>query len=119
MKKIDNMKTKLTLMILSMMFGMMQLQADELNFRLNEEAQVNDIPFNTALISNEVKTALLMNSAFEMTEEEYVDDIPFNTAAVVENSQAETSEFKMEDEGYVNDIPFNTSQIVNILIINN
>lgn len=113
------MKAKLTLAIVAWMFGLMQLQADEMKFRINEEAQVNDIPFNTALISNEARFAELMNAEFEMADEGSVDDIPFDTAAILESTKAEKSVFRMQEEGFVNDIPFNTFQVVNRLIINN
>lgn len=68
-------------------------------YTLEEEAYVEDIPFNT--------TALVYGKAISMPEEEYVDDIPFNTAIVAMQAGAQ-----LPDEAYVDDIPFDTHAMV-------
>lgn len=90
---------------------------------MEEEAYIDDIPFNTAEVVNELGT--------ELAAEDYVDDIPFNTLDVIllENicmlpeSEVNDTEFDnrsvlashglvLEDEEYVNDIPFNTMDVL-------
>jgi hypothetical protein len=46
------------------------------NFEMEEEVYIDDIPFDTNKVSIESKT-------FSMEEEGYIDDIPFNTKKIV------------------------------------
>jgi hypothetical protein len=68
--------------------------APEVNFE--EEAYVDDIPFNTSYVASAA-------AVYDMEEEAYVDDIPFNTVLVVN--------YEMEDEASIDDIPFDTEAI--------
>jgi len=73
-----------------------------------EEANVNDIPFNTWEIAVE---AILGGDELRLEEEAYVDDIPFDTRKIaldylldqIEDASQETS---------INDIPFDTEKIM-------
>ena len=68
-------------------------------FVLEEEANVNDIPFNTREVVSQLEA--------ELEEEAYVEDIPFNTLDVLL-----LEGIALEEEEEINDIPFNTSCIV-------
>lgn len=81
------------------------------DFYFEEEAYVNDIPFNTECVSTLCKYNKALKEVFASEEEAYVDDIPFETASIAEESlmdQAMNTEFFFEEEAYVDDIPFNT-----------
>lgn len=82
--------------------------ASEVNFK--DEAYIDDIPFNTEIVFNEV-----MNPEFDFEDETYINDIPFNTEKLVKEyvyAKAITTEFKMIDETYIDDIPFCTYAVV-------
>ncbi len=113
-----------------------------MNFDLEEEEYVDDIPFNTGdvigfdldtnkdtknLTPNfEVRQKMIivnsiMNVNFDLKEEEYIDDIPFSTESVVNNDPIYLNatfnaglnvEFQMEDESYIDDIPFSTTDLI-------
>lgn len=68
---------------------------------MEQEAYVDDIPFNTA--------AIALNYEIPPIFEEYVDDIPFNTAAIAMANKPCC--FPMSKETNVDDIPFNTAAI--------
>jgi hypothetical protein len=72
---------------------------------LNDEAYVNDIPFDTWKVSN-----LAYPPDLVLTEEGYVNDIPFNTAEIAREALL-NKVIKQKDESSVNDIPFNTKKI--------
>lgn len=96
---------------------------DLTEFVLEEEANVNDIPFNTMEVVNSLQAgleeeayandipfdtrAIVLGLETQLAEEAYVDDIPFNTLDVML-----LEGITMEEEEEVNDIPFNTSCIV-------
>jgi hypothetical protein len=112
------MKTKLTLTILAVMFSIFQLQADELNFRMQEESYINDIPFNTSLVLNEMHSCFALNMEFELLEETYINDIPFDTNEVIMEYGIDINglSLKMAEEEYINDIPFDTKKIFESLL---
>jgi len=90
-------------------------------FEMEEEAYIDDIPFNTEIIAAEALYAQAVSVEFFMEEEEYIDDIPFNThslAKVELSNQALAQEFNIEDETYIDDIPFNTYVIFQQYFIN-
>ncbi len=68
-------------------------------FVLEEEANVNDIPFNTREVVSQLEA--------ELEEEAYVEDIPFDTRAIVMGLETQLAE-----EAYVDDIPFNTLDVL-------
>lgn len=82
--------------------------------RLQEEAYIDDIPFNTARIFDSLQKVSLSRPESVLREEAYIDDIPFNTALVVANyhcCEAMKQHFALQPEPYINDIPFNTNKI--------
>ena len=84
------------------------------SYNFEEEAYVDDIPFNTADISRQKLFELAMMQDFDLNEEASIDDVPFNTEQVVINynfRQATKQVYEMTEENYVNDIPFNTCLI--------
>ena len=79
------------------------------NLILDDEANIDDIPFDTEMVVNELNV-----TGFDYEDEAYIDDIPFNTASVVANYDYEKAVavyFEPEDENYINDIPFNTEKV--------
>jgi len=73
-----------------------------------DECYINDIPFNTAEVYNQI---MLNNIDLAFEEEAYVNDIPFNTEVISEKIIFEETMvvvFEIEEEEYINDIPFDT-----------
>ncbi len=66
------------LIAIAIMFSA-NLNASSINFP--EEAYINDIPFNTTEIYNEIIAEQNL-AQFDFEEEEYVDDIPFDTVCI-------------------------------------
>jgi hypothetical protein len=85
-------------------------------FKLQDESYINDIPFNTkAVVTNYNYTEALL-VVFELEEENLIEDIPFNTGRIAENhnyTKAMSVDFLVKDEEYINDIPFDTYEIAN------
>jgi len=60
-------------------------------FYMEEEENVNDIPFETESLSDncpeylDVTLEKCMSIEFQLEDEEYIDDIPFNTCDVLKN----------------------------------
>lgn len=108
MKIITNIYTLLA--TLTILFTA-NLSASALNF--SEELYINDIPFNTTEIYNDIITEQKLTE-FELVEEDYVNDIPFDTKCVTANclyNDAVSISFQLEEEEYVDDIPFDTECI--------
>lgn len=78
-------------------------------YDFQDEAYINDIPFNTECVSVNCRYKKAMAVVFEMEDEKYIDDIPFNTEYVVEIIDSNTVDF--ETDAYIDDIPFNTQKI--------
>lgn len=53
--------------------------AHSMNFDFVDEPFVNDMPFNTSLISEEYKYQQALKQVFLFEDEDTVDDFPFNT----------------------------------------
>ena len=103
-----NTKISALFLIISMMFASSTFAMNK-NIDFEEEAYIDDIPFNTEWVVNE-----LMTLSINFEEEAYVDDIPFNTTSIVANYIVSTSlTYEMEEEEYIDDIPFNTEWIAN------
>jgi len=99
-----------TLLIASAMLLTTTIFASEKKIDFKEEAYIDDIPFSTEQIVNDIKLR-----SFDFEEEAYIDDIPFETELVVERynyKNAVNTEYSFEDEANVNDIPFDTKSIV-------
>lgn len=75
-------------------------------FNFEEEAYIDDIPFDTECVSKNCIYQKALLVAYDFEEESYVDDIPFDTETVAINQ-----EFHFDDENYIDDIPFNTKKI--------
>lgn len=72
----------------------------------NEETYIDDIPFSTSEVYNEIITEQQL-ADFNFEEELYIDDIPFNTQCISDNclyQKAIAVEFNFEDEQYIDDI---------------
>lgn len=83
------------------------------NFKMTEEAYIDDIPFNTEMVFHQHQ-ANDTNDIFVLEEEAYIDDIPFDTHAIAAQhccEKAMSQNFEMEEEAYINDIPFDTRSI--------
>ena len=79
-----------------------------------EEAYINDIPFDTRAIALQ---SLFLN--LEKPEEEaYINDIPFDTETIAALYNYNLKDIFPEEEAYIDDIPFNTSEIVKEYLIN-
>jgi hypothetical protein len=78
---------------------------------LNDEAYIDDIPFNTAEVAGQKPSTDL--SMFVLKEEAYIDDIPFDTKAIAGKLVIDKSltDFSLQDEEYIDDIPFNTEAV--------
>jgi len=76
-------------------------------FDFEEEAYIEDIPFNTECVTANCRYKKAMAVVFEIEEEKYVNDIPFDTKNIAQNSNSK--EFDFEEEAYIDDIPFNTA----------
>jgi len=106
------MKTRIITIIAAVLFSSV-LFADDLKKNMKEEVYINDIPFDTYTIKNEVMQYNALKVQYEMAEEEYINDIPFSTTAIaVENSMTIKILTDMQDEEYIDDIPFNTTEVV-------
>jgi len=98
-----------------------EMTCDETNvkalmeFFFEEEAYIDDIPFNTECVSKNCLYQKAMSVVFELDEEMYVEDIPFNTELVKEQHSLQTNNhnFSFEDEDYIDDIPFDTYTLAN------
>lgn len=83
--------------------------ASEINFK--EEAYINDIPFDTEMIYNNLMNENIA-ATFSFNDEAYINDIPFDTEEVVAVYFDENIvSLDFDEETYVDDIPFNTSAI--------
>ncbi len=125
------MKTKITFAILALLINVViaggknsaaTTSEDTLAMRtysivlpaVEEEAYINDIPFDTE--------AVALNSFFvnlvRPDEETYVNDIPFSTEKVFAAYNYFANTIQPEEEEYVDDIPFNTSEVIEEYIAN-
>ncbi len=101
------MKTTTLIALLSILFAL-NMNASEYTFQ--EEAAVNDIPFDTKAIFDSIMEEQELAS-FGFDEENNVNDIPFNTESIFLQSiytMAIATDFSFPEETYVDDIPFNT-----------
>jgi hypothetical protein len=107
MKKIITTATVLFSIFLS-------LVAQPDTFVMNDEAYIDDIPFNTEAIAKNHMIAEALQVDFYFAEESYIDDIPFNTREVIANHKAEAAMnviYEIAQEEFIDDIPFNTVKI--------
>lgn len=79
-----------------------------------DEAYINDIEFDTERIANMYNYQKALEYNFNLEEEAFVEDILFDTKSVVTNykfKQALANEFDLTEEVVVDDIPFDTRMI--------
>ena len=82
------------------------LNASSINF--NEETYIDDIPFSTTEVYNEIITEQKLTE-FNFEEEEYIDDIIVDTKCISAQclyQKAVSVEFTFEEEQYIDDIDF-------------
>lgn len=108
------MKTKITIAsLLSILFFSTVGFAD--NFKVKEEAYIDDIPFNTyEVYLDYAATVDGLTATLKMEEESYIDDIPFDTEHIADSILAEEAMeevFEMPEEASIDDIPFDTHDI--------
>lgn len=88
---------------MAIMFSI-NLNASSVNF--TEESYIDDIPFDTTEIYNEImREQELVSYTFD--EEEYIDDIPFDTeciSAQCKYQKAISVKFNFDEEAYIDDI---------------
>jgi hypothetical protein len=78
-------------------------------FDFEDEAYIEDIPFDTECVTTNCRYKKAMAVVFEMEEENYINDIPFDIKNIAQNSSQ--NEIDFEDEAYIDDIPFSTLSI--------
>jgi hypothetical protein len=106
MKTPNTFYTIATLFLLTLTFG---LNASAFNFE--EEDYINDIPFDTRVVVENMTEVNDFTISFE--EEDYRNDIPFNTEEVVASmTPATDSLIDFEEEAYIDDLPFDTEKVV-------
>ena len=111
------MKTIKSISLLLGTFALMfsiNLNAATETFSFEEEAYINDIPFNTGCVKAKYLYEKAISEEYDFEEEAYIEDIPFNTECVTANclyQKAINEVFVLEEEPYVNDIPFNTYKL--------
>jgi hypothetical protein len=89
----------------------------QIDFTSDDEAYINDIPFNTETVAGEVQFD--RTYGFIMEEEDYIDDIPFDTKAIAYDICCDRElkeKYSFEEEAYIDDIPFDTEKIYNQLL---
>lgn len=91
-------------------------------FCLEEEAYIDDIPFNTKKIYERAccyyKNYGRYLADYTLHEEEYIDDIPFSTKDIASTTlygeflkKPTRNVFRLTEEPYIDDIPFDTKRI--------
>lgn len=108
------MKKIITLIIVAGTFASFSFASNfSSTFKLNDEAYISDIPFNTELIFNTLMNDPRQSVSLELTEESYIDDIPFDTQSIYSDAVAnKTINPVLSAESYVDDIPFSTEEVV-------
>ncbi len=96
-------KTSALIFALAILFST-TLSASAFNF--SEESYINDIPFDTVEVYNNIITEQNLNE-FNFEEDNYIDDIPFDTKCISIDclyNKALLVEFNFEEEDYINDL---------------
>jgi len=87
----------------------LNLGATANSFSFEEEAYINDIPFNTEDLALECKYQHAIAIEYNFADEAYIEDIPFNTECVTADCKYKKAikvVFSFDEENYINDIPF-------------
>ena len=102
------MKTiKITLLLTASFFIMMGSFANNMDFVVEKESYIKDIPFSTSEVSANCMYEMALKKEFNLEEESYINDIPFNTEEIAseciyENALNET--FNLPEEKAVHNI---------------
>ncbi len=103
---------KLTISIFTIVIMMaLAVNADGMSPQLENEPNVDDIPFSTEVVASTTPDHSLFTSNWGLSEENEVNDIPFNTGMMVAMNPGSNPALSLNDEAYVDDIPFNTRKI--------
>ncbi len=95
---------KITTAIAVAIIFSVNLNASPINF--TEETYIDDIPFSTSEVYNEIIIEQQL-SEFDFEEEEYIDDITIDTKCISAEclyQEAISVEFILEEEQYIDDI---------------
>jgi hypothetical protein len=104
------------MLVLALLF--LSSTSNAMNLKMEDEAYIDDIPFNTAA----VVSAMSQMEVYEFGEEPFVEDIPFSTEEVVSDyrwQQAMNLDFEMSDEEYIDDMPFSTEVVCRTTVVQN
>ena len=105
------MKSLRTTLIAAILTTVLSINAAD-GFCINDE-YIDDIPFNTEKIYNEIISNEMI-VVFDFEDEKYIDDIPFETSKVIlaiNFKNAINKVFFHQEESYIDDIPFSTEKI--------
>ena len=96
--------TTITALIAIAIIFSVNLSASASSF--SEESYIDDIPFSTTEVYNEIITEQQL-AEFDFEEEEYIDDIPVDTKCISTQClyhKAISVEFNFDEEQYIDDI---------------
>ncbi len=99
----------------TILISILSLTAFAGEFKLQEEAYINDVPFDTEAIVRAYKQHCAMKIAFQMQEEQYIDDFPLDTRIVVASLPCDSAmqvDYIMPEESYIDDFPLNTYEVL-------
>ena len=95
---------KITAAIAVAIIFSINLNASSINF--SEETYIDDIPFSTTEVYNEIITEQQL-AEFDFKEEGYINDITINTKCISTECKYQRAilvEFSFEEEQFINDI---------------
>ena len=109
------MKTlKMTTALVALLTALFITNVNASPFDFEDESYINDIPFDTKEVYNEIMNERNLTQ-FDFEDEAYIDDIPFDTQCVTAQcfyQKAIRIDFNFTEESYIDDIPFDTQQNV-------
>lgn len=107
-------KTSILTAILALLFAV-NLSASNLFPTFSEKSYINDIPFDTEMIYEQVTMP-----EFDFEEEAYINDIPCEVLCAVTGcgyEKAISIAFDSEEELFIDDLPFDTEKIASEYIL--
>lgn len=100
---------------LTILISILSLTAFADEFKLQEEAYINDVPFDTESIVKAHKQHCAMMVPFQMPEEQNIDDFPLDTRLIVASLPCDSAmqiDFALPEESYIDDFPLNTIDVL-------
>lgn len=97
--------TKITSLLLTLTV-LTTINLNASGFKLSEESYIDDIPFSTKEVYDNILAEKGL-AEFNFEDEEYIDDIPFDTECVTAEclyQRAISIDFNFEDEEFIEDI---------------